>query len=119
MSFLGNILWLIFGGFIGGIGWISAGIVWCISIFGIPVGVQCFKLAILSFCPFGKDIIYTGGTGSFLMNILWLIFGGFFIGGYHLLWGILLCITIVGTPFGMQHLKLARLAFMPFGAEII
>lgn len=119
MSCLGNIIWLCCGGFIGGLGWISAGIIWCISIIGIPVGIQCFKIAILSFCPFGRDIVDTGGVGSCLMNILWLIFGGFFIGCHHLFWGILLCITVIGIPFGMQHLKLARLAFMPFGVEIL
>lgn len=119
MGCLGNIIWLLCGGFVGGIGWIVAGVAWCISIIGIPVGLQCFKIASLSFCPFGKEVVFTGGTGSVLFNILWIVFFGFYIGLYHLGCGILLCITILGIPFGLQHFKLAKLAFVPFGTEII
>ena len=76
MGCLGNFLWFIFGGAVSGLSWCLAGCLWCITIVGIPVGTQCFKLAALSFFPFGKEVRYGGGAGSFLLNILWLIFSG-------------------------------------------
>lgn len=99
-------------------GWVVCGILWCISIIGIPVGVQCFKFAGLAFFPFGKDVVYGGGTGSFLMNIVWLIFGGVEITLASAVIGCVLCCTIIGIPFGLQCFKLAKLSLMPFGAEI-
>ena len=102
MGCLGNIIWFICGGFISGLTWLLAGCLWCITIVGIPIGVQCFKFAGLSFFPFGKEVKYGGGAGSLLLNILWLIF----------------CITVIGIPFGLQHFKIAKLALMPFGATI-
>lgn len=120
MSCLGNIIWIIFGGFFNALGWIIAGIVWCITIIGIPVGLQCFKIARLQFAPFGKEVISTGnGTTSFLLNILWLIFGGLELCIVNLISAFFLCITIVGIPFAIQSLKLAKLSLMPFGKEII
>lgn len=119
MGCLGNFLWFIFGGFISGLGWICAGLLWCISIVGIPLGIQCFKFATLSFFPFGKEVIYGGGAGSFLLNILWLIISGLPLAIGHLVLGCLLCITIIGIPFGLQMFKIAKLSLMPFGAEII
>ena len=76
MGCLGNFLWFVFGGFFQGLGWTLAGIFWCITIVGIPIGTQCFKFAKLSFFPFGKEVIYGGGAGSVLLNILWLILSG-------------------------------------------
>lgn len=119
MGCLGNLLWFIFGGFLGGLSWLLAGCLWCITIVGAPIGVQCFKLASMSFFPFGKEIRYGGGTMSLIANILWLIFSGIPLALEHLGFGIFLCITIVGIPFGLQHFKLAKLALMPFGATII
>lgn len=119
MGCLGNILWFIFCGFIQGVSWIITGLLWCVTIVGIPVGVQCFKLAALSFFPFGKEVVYDGGAGSFLLNILWIIFGGLPIAGLAALNGVLLCITIIGIPFGLQCFKQAKLALMPFGARIV
>ena len=71
MGCLGNILWFLFGGAISGLSWCLTGCLWCITIVGIPVGVQCFKLASLSFFPFGKEVIYGGGAGSLILNIIW------------------------------------------------
>ncbi len=119
MGCLGNVLWFILGGCIGGLGWILAGCLWCVTIIGIPVGLQCFKLAGLSFFPFGKEVIYGGGAGSLLLNILWLIFSGLPLALHYAIWGILLCVTLIGIPFGKQHFKLAKLALMPFGAEVV
>ncbi|MFK4567509.1 YccF domain-containing protein [Enterococcus sp. UD-01] len=119
MGCLGNVIWFIFGGFFGGLSWLLAGIIWCVTIVGIPIGLQCFKLAGLSFWPFGKQVVYSTSSMSFLVNILWLIFSGFWLAVGHFISGCLLCITIIGIPFGMQSFKLAKLALMPFGAQVV
>lgn len=118
MKLLGNVLWLFFGGLFLALGWFIVGLLWCITIVGIPVGIQCFKFAGLALSPFGSDVIYGGGTVSFLLNILWLIFGGLELCLTSAVTGLLLCITIVGIPFGLQCFKLSKLSLMPFGAEI-
>ena len=118
MKFLGNLLWLLFGGLASGLSWCLVGCLWCITIVGIPVGVQCFKLAGLSFLPFGKKITYGGGMVKLFLNILWLIFSGLPLALEHAVLGVVLCITIIGIPFGKQHFKLAKLALMPFGATV-
>ena len=118
MGCLGNLLLFIFGGFLSGLSWCAAGLLWCITIVGIPVGVQCFKFASLSFFPFGKEVRYGGGAGSMILNIIWLIVSGIPLALEHLALGALLCITIIGIPFGMQQFKLAKLALMPFGSEV-
>ena len=82
------------------------------------IGMQCFKFAALSFFPFGKEVTYGGGAGSLLLNILWMIISGIPLALESALFGILMCITIVGIPFGLQHFKIAKLALMPFGAEV-
>jgi len=86
---------------------------------GIPWGRQCFKFASLSLAPFGKEVIPGGGFPSLLANIVWLLLSGIPMAMNHILAGLLLCMTIVGIPFGMQHFKLARLALFPFGARVI
>ncbi|MCM1064591.1 MAG: YccF domain-containing protein [Eubacterium sp.] len=118
MSCLGNLLWFLFGGFISGISWCLAGVLWCITIVGIPVGTQCFKFAGLSFFPFGREVNYGGGAGSLILNIIWLAVSGLPLAIEHLTIGLVLCITIIGIPFGLQQFKLAKLALMPFGATV-
>ena len=119
MSVIGNILWFVFAGLWQGLSWILVGCLWCITIVGIPVGTQCFKMAGLAFLPFGKEVEYGGGVPSALANIVWLIFGGIFLALEALVNGVILCITIVGIPFGLQCFKQAKLALMPFGAEVL
>ena len=119
MRFLGNLLWLILGGFIAGLSWILTGILLCITVVGIPLGVQCFKFAKLAFCPFGKEVIYGGGAVSLLANILWLLFIGLWMAIASAAAGLVLYITIIGIPFGKQYFKLARLWLMPFGASVV
>lgn len=119
MSCLGNILWFILCGFGQGIAWGVVGLLWCCTIVGIPVGVQCFKMAGLSFLPFGKRVVQKGGGGSFLLNLLWLLFGGLVLALLIALNGVILCVTIIGIPFGLQCFKQAKLAMMPFGAEVV
>ncbi len=118
MSCLGNLLWFIFGGFLSCLSWCLAGILWCITIVGIPIGVQCFKLAGLSLFPFGKEVRYGGGAISTLVNIIWLIVSGLPLAVEFAILGCILCVTIIGIPFGLQMFKLAKLALMPFGAEV-
>ena len=92
---------------------------WCITIVGIPVGLQCFKLSSLSLDPFGKDVVDEGGAGSCLLNIIWFIVSGIELTLGNFLMGCLLCITIIGIPFGKQFFKIARLSLFPFGARVI
>lgn len=119
MNFLGNLIWLIFGGVTGAISWFLAGCLWCVTIIGIPVGLQCFKIAGLSLWPFGKQVIYSNSSMSLLVNIIWLIVSGLPLAIGHFISGLLLCITIIGIPFGRQSFKLAQLALMPFGARVV
>lgn len=118
MGYLGNVIWLIFGGFISGLTWLLVGGLWCITIVGIPIGLQCFKFSSLAFFPFGKEVTYGGGVGSILLNVVWLILSGIPLAIESAVFGVLLCITIVGIPFGLQHFKIAKLALMPFGARV-
>lgn len=119
LRFLGNLLWFLLGGFVVGLGWILAGIVYCITIIGIPIGVQCFKFAGLVMWPFGKQILYSSvRVGKTLANILWILLFGWHMALSSAVLGIVFCITIIGIPFGKQYFKIAQLALMPFGAEI-
>lgn len=119
MRILGNILWFVFGGFLNGLAWIISGLIWCITIIGIPYGRQCFKFASMSFFPFGKEVIYGGGAISLIANIIWLIFFGIWMAISNLIAGLVCCITIIGIPFGLQFFKLAKLSLTPFGAKIV
>ena len=119
MRIIGNIIWILLGGLEAAVVWFVLGLLWCITILGIPVGLQCFKFASLTIWPFGRDVEYGGGVGRLLLNILLIIFGGLIMAILHALIGLLYCITIIGIPFGLQHFKMAKLALMPFGAEIV
>lgn len=119
MSCIGNIIWFIFGGFINFLSWSLVGILWSITIIGIPIGKQCFKFARLSLAPFGKRIVHNTKSTSLILNILWLVFGGLELCLAHLLSAIILAITIIGLPFASQQLKFAKLALSPFGSEIV
>ena len=118
MGVIGNIIWFIFGGFIGGLLWCLAGFLCFVTIIGIPVGLQCFKFADVFFFPFGKEIDYGGSTFSFLVNIIWIICFGWELALSYLCAGLIFCVTIIGIPFGLQFFKLAKLAFLPFGATV-
>lgn len=119
MKTLGNILWFIVAGLWSGLAWLLVGVIWCITIVGIPVGVQCFKLASLAFFPFKKDIKFSDSSFSIIVNIIWIAFFGIELAIAHIVLAIICCITIIGIPFGKQLFKLAKLSLMPFGAEII
>lgn len=119
MGCLGNIIWLICGGLISSLSWFFIGALWCITIVGIPIGVQCFKFATLTLCPFGREVVYGGGAGSLLINILWIVLSGIPLAIESVVMGIILCVTIIGIPFGLQHFKIAKLALMPVGSYIV
>ena len=122
MRFLGNIIWLIFGGLVVFLEYIIAGLGLCLTIVGIPFGIQAFKLGLLALWPFGQRIEYMNyapGCLSTVMNVLWFIIGGIWIALTHVLFGILLGITIIGIPWAKQHFKMASLALTPFGRRVI
>jgi len=121
MSFLGNLIWLIFGGFLAGLGYIIGGIGFCITIIGIPFGLQSIKIGLATFMPFGKRIVETEQASNpfnVILNIVWLILFGWEIALAHLLGALLFGITIIGIPFAKQHLKLIPLSLMPFGRAL-
>jgi uncharacterized membrane protein YccF (DUF307 family) len=119
MKTIGNLIWLIFGGLLGAIAWMLAGLLFCVTIIGIPFGIQCFKIAQLVLWPFGKDVtVGEFGIGGLLANIIWIVFCGWELCIGHLITGLIFCITIIGIPFGKQHFKFAKLALIPFGASI-
>ena len=119
MGCIGNFLWIICGGLLLALLWALFGVLWCITIVGIPIGLQCFKFASLSLTPFGRDVQYGGGTVSVLVNIIWLLISGIYLAAVAAIIGLILCITIIGIPFGLQYFKMAKLALMPFGATIV
>lgn len=122
MNVLLNLVWLIFGGIVTAIEYLVASIIMMLTIVGIPFGLQTLKLAGLALWPFGKKIVThpeSGGCIYILMNIIWILIGGIWICLSHLFFGLVLCITIIGIPFGLQHFKLAGLALAPFGKDYI
>ena len=122
MNIIGNLIWLIFGGLAAALGYIVGGFVLCMTIIGVPWGLQCFKIATVVLWPFGKKIVSSQtGTGclSLFCNIIWLLCGGLYTAFIHLIFAALLFITIIGIPFAKQHLKLVELSLMPFGKNVL
>ncbi len=120
MGFLLNLLWAILGGgFVTALQYALAGVVCCLTIVGIPFGVQCFKIAGLALFPFGKDFHRptTSPLGA-IFNLIWIVFAGIWIFLSHLALALPLAVSIIGLPFAWQHLKLAMLAFAPFNVRI-
>lgn len=121
MKIILNLLWLIFGGLATTIEYLISSVGLMITIIGIPFGLQTLKIGILALWPFGKQVTPSETSNSclsLLMNIIWIFIGGIWICLTHLLFGVLLYITIIGIPFGTQHFKLAALALSPFGKKI-
>ena len=118
MRTIGNIIWILFGGIFTALGWVIAGILFYITIIGIPLGRQAFKMASLSLAPFGKTIVYGGGAPSLLANIVWVVIIGIWEALAFAIGGALFCITVVGIPFGLQLFKMAKLSLFPFGATV-
>lgn len=121
MKILGNFIWWIFGGLSSALGYFTGSLAMAITIVGIPVAMQTFKLGVFCLWPFGSEIKESNdskGCISIPLNILWVIFGGLWAWCSHIFFGLLLSITIVGLPWGKQHFKMAKLALAPFGKEV-
>ncbi len=121
MRVFGNILWFVLGGLLAALLYVAGGLLMCITIVGIPFGVQAFKLARLSLLPFGTQIFYgdkATGCVAVGFNILWIVIIGIWIALIHLVFAGICAITIVLIPFAQQHVKLMALAFAPFGVEL-
>ncbi|MBK9391440.1 MAG: YccF domain-containing protein [Bacteroidetes bacterium] len=122
MNILGNLVWLIFGGIIIAIEYFIGSILLMITIVGIPFGIQTLKMSAMAIWPFGRETrVQSRASGCLyiLMNILWLLCGGLWIAITHFVFGAILCITIIGIPFGLQHFKLTAIALSPFGRDIV
>lgn len=121
MSLIGNIIWLICGGFVTGLGYIVGGLSICLTIIGIPFGIQSIKIGFASMTPFGKEILESENANNTLQtifNIIWIFLFGWGIAIAHLVSALILAITIIGLPFAKQHIKLVNLALLPFGREL-
>jgi len=122
MNAIGNLIWLVFGGFFSALGYFVIGFVFCVTIIGIPFGIQCFKIGFLVLMPFGKRVVTTSSSGgclTLLFNLIWIVTGGLYTACIHLVFAALLFITIIGIPFGKQHLKLVELTLAPFGKTLV
>jgi len=122
MSLLGNILWVVLGGgIVLFLEYLFAGLLLCITIIGIPFGIQCIKISFLALLPFGKEIRHSEkSTGCLpvIMNLIWIVIGGIWIALTHLVFALICAITIIGIPFAKQHMKLVELSLVPFGKEV-
>lgn len=120
MSLLGNIIWLVFGGFVAGMEYVIGGLALCLTIVGIPFGVQSIKLGMATLAPFGKDVVDAEHQGpvKMIFDVLWIVLFGWEIAVTHLVFALLLALTIVGIPFAKQHMKLIPLALFPFNMDL-
>jgi uncharacterized membrane protein YccF (DUF307 family) len=121
MNFLGNIIWLIFGGFATAIGYLWGGLVMMLTIIGIPFGFQLIKIGLLCLWPFGSTFEINHelpGCLALLLNLIWLVVAGFWLAITHFVFGVLLSLTIIGLPWGAQHFKMAGFAISPFGRSV-
>lgn len=121
MRIIGNLLWWIFGGLEAAIGYFTGSLALAVTIVGIPFAMQTFKIGILCLWPFGSEVRNGDSPAGCIripLNIIWVIFGGLWAWLNHVLFGILLCITIIGIPFGKQHFKMAGLSLTPFGRDV-
>lgn len=117
MSLLGNIIWLVFGGLVAGLGYIIGGLLLCLTIIGIPFGLQAINLGVATLAPFGKTVVAeenAGGCLRLVFNVIWIVLFGWEIALAHLVSAGILAITIIGLPFAAQHIKLIPVALMPF-----
>jgi uncharacterized membrane protein YccF (DUF307 family) len=129
MTLFLNILWFIFGGFAAGLTWLIGGLVLAVTIIGLPWAAAAFRIAVFSFAPFGSRVVdrrSVNGSGDLgtgdvglVLNVVWFLFAGWYIALAHLVMGVVLCLTVVGIPFGLQHFKLALIALAPVGKSVV
>lgn len=121
MRLILNILWVVLGGgFVICLEYLLGGLLLCLTVVGIPFGLQCFKVAGLALLPFGKDIVDVPGSSAVgcVLNVVWIVVAGIWIFLSHLALALALAVTIIGLPFAIQHVKLAMLALAPFGKRV-
>lgn len=122
MKFLGNILWMVLGGLLVALYYWVVGLLTCLTIIGIPFGIQLIKIGTFALWPFGHEVQpgpNDSGCLAIVMNVIWILIGGIEITLLHLGFGVFCCLTIIGIPFGLQHFKMALLALVPFGKKIV
>jgi uncharacterized membrane protein YccF (DUF307 family) len=129
VTLLLNILWFIFGGFVGGLAWMLGAVILAFTIVGLPWSAAAFRIGVFAFAPFGSRVVdrrlYTGrddlGTGGLglVLNVVWFLFAGWYIALAHVVVGAAQCVTIIGIPFGFQHFKLALIALAPVGKSVV
>jgi uncharacterized membrane protein YccF (DUF307 family) len=121
MSFLLNILWLIFGGLAAAVGWVIAAALMAITIVGLPWTPAALRIAAYTLLPFGQHVEDAPGAGgvSAIGNVIWFILAGWWLALIHLILALLLGITIIGLPFAWAHLKLAGLSLAPVGKIVV
>ena len=121
MTLLLNIIWFIFGGWLIFLAYLLGGLILCVTIIGIPFGLQCFKLSVLGLAPFGREIVETdppSGVLAVIMNVIWILLPGLELALLHLTLAAIFAITVIGLPIAAQHLKMTRLALLPFGFRV-
>ena len=116
-----NLIWLVLSGFWMALGYFLAGVIFCITVIGIPFGIAAFRIGLYALWPFGRTVVDkpTAGAGSLIGNIFWLILAGWWLALGHLFTGILLCITIIGIPLGLASFKLIPVSLLPLGKDIV
>ena len=126
MRLLGNILWFVFGGgIIAGLSWLLWGVVLALTVVGIPFAFAAFRIAGFAFWPFGRELVDARSVGeerivgTGLMNLLWIVLAGIWLAIAHVISGVVLCLTLIGIPFGLAHFKLARVSFAPLGKRVV
>jgi uncharacterized membrane protein YccF (DUF307 family) len=122
VTLVGNVIWLICGGLFSAIGYIVGGVALCLTIIGIPFGYQQIKIGIATLAPFGCEMVENRNANSplwLVLNVVWLLTFGWIIALHHLIWAVILAVTVVGLPFALQHIKLIPLALLPFGRDLV
>ena len=121
MVFIGNLLWFAFGGIWLGTAWLLVGLACCCTIVGIPFGIACFRIAGFAFCPFGKKLVPVADAGvcTFLLNVIWIVFAGFWLALGSAITGIAWCCTIIGIPWGIACFNIAQASFAPLGKRVV
>ena len=120
MSLIGNLIWLVFGGLIAGVIYILGGALLCLTVVGIPFGLQAIHLGVATLAPFGKTVVTTENQSALkiLFDVIWILLFGWEIAMAHLTAALILAITVIGLPFARQHLKLIPVALFPFGQDL-
>ena len=121
LSLLGNILWFLLGGLWMGLEWLITGLLFCLTIIGIPYGIACFRIAQFAFFPFGKTVVPSENAGActFVLNVIWIIFAGIWLWISAVIAGLFFCLTIIGIPFGIASFRIAKVSFAPLGKKVV